>query len=734
MEDDIDSNEEEDGKESKSEDSAPVPNTLETTLAIFPLAETRLFRTSVKRNHQFISPFVKEDVIKSVLFPSAEDVFGDTFNRIAVSDASEPVKKTKTNIGKALLHEKLTAFLKPSKVYEKDFKTKLKTTLPSAEGEQAAKPPRAVQKFKSGLRVLKKVVQAGKLSDVLCEVAVPPKEYSYMMPNEFNARMVTPYALFDYQKSCVQWMVDREERIVKHDLFEGNTGGCLLAMVMGLGKTPTAATLIARTIMAQRNARSCSMYVCPKNLLGTVRYEFEKFFGNQFKIMIYHNDFLKSAYFNFDEQEIRKYDVIITNYSTLSSRINAAKILDRKGKLPSESGGGDGDPVAKSFCNFDWYRIILDESHEIRERNTVRFKSLMTLKSRRKICMSGTPIHNRMNDIYSQLEFCGLRLPKGTKMTKDNLKDLGLTNFIRFVENKDAQAVTLPPKEIHKIYFGLSQEEQVLHNFYTNAARQVFEKSQVETGREKSKRTIEAHVCMVRVLQVCSAPFLITAASKTEFVPTDEDMIPDVPVTHFPIDPEINKWVQNRDGTAGLRSSKMRAFVEFMGKLRSNATETHPMKVVVFANLTSTLRLAIASMTLENPEYDTKHAFVHGGISSSQKREESFTKFRTRADVEALYMTLKVGSIGLNLTEADTVIFLEPWYSYSTLAQGECRVHRIGQMRPVNIYYFLAKDSAEERVYRIAQTKKELAEDVAKCKQDAKLASSDMQFILMDVE
>ena len=94
-------------------------------------------------------------------------------------------------------------------------------------------------------------------------------------------------------------------------------------------------------------------------------------------------------------------------------------------------------------------------------------------------------------------------------------------------------------------------------------------------------------------------------------------------------------------------------------------------------------------------------------------------------------MTLKLGSVGLNLTEACNVIFLEPWYSYSALSQGECRVHRIGQVKPVSVYYLLGRDSLEERVYKIAMDKKQLANDIY-YEQDYKLGVQDMQSILFD--
>jgi SNF2 family DNA or RNA helicase len=291
--------------------------------------------------------------------------------------------------------------------------------------------------------------------------------------------------------------------------------------------------------------------------------------------------------------------------------------------------------------------------------------------------------------------------------------------MVKFVEYKDAASVTLPPKHVHKVYFDLSNEEKQLHRFYTDTARSIFSKSQTSKGRN----AFEALASMVRVLQVCSAPYLITKAAKEDF--RGEDMVELDEAAIFP-DKTMDTWIHERNGTAGLRSSKMMAFSQLVQKLRMK--EQLPLKVVVFANMSSTLRLAQSTCEEETS------VLVTGKMTTS-KREELFTQFRMNPKVELLFMTLKLGSVGLNLTEADKVIFLEPWYSYASLEQGEGRVHRIGQLRDVNIYYLLAKDSAEERVYRVAENKKTLGENIRTGQVSGKtLQTNEMRFILMEID
>ena len=220
------------------------------------------------------------------------------------------------------------------------------------------------------------------------------------------------------------------------------------------------------------------------------------------------------------------------------------------------------------------------------------------------------------------------------------------------------------------------------------------------TGILKGRANLETRRGMTRLLQVCTAAYTLTPGSKQEgaeaaAVANDGVLFPSVV--------GLDGWVKDRTGTAGVHSSKMLAFRRLLESLPDSD------KVVVFANRTSSLRLALDSIG----GMRQRCVFLHGGVSSSRKREELFTQFRTDPSKTLLVMTLKFGSVGLNLTEASRVIFLEPWYSYASLLQGEARVHRIGQMRPVTVYYLLAKDTVEERVFSIAQEKKALATAVS---------------------
>ena len=452
---------------------------------------------------------------------------------------------------------------------------------------------------------------------------------------------------------------------------------------MGLGKTPCVATLTMKTLYSQRAINSCTLYICPKNLLGTVRHEFHKFFGDQVKVLIFHRDF--QGPLNSFQTQFSDFDVIITSYATAVNNI-------------------------QSLENFRWFRIILDESHSIRNRSTKRFKAINRLQSDRRICLTGTPIHNSLKDMFNQLEFCGYIKPPKLKPTKKNLKEQGLMQMIRFVEYKDAKTVTLPTKNVYTRLYTLNDRERFLHELYAHETKELYKQLMDAAGRDKSAIALNVEKNIRKVIQVCSSPFLLCAESKSlkPIVPERLDAQVCNP------DPEVDAFIKNR-AVSGLQSSKMLAFRELIQEISG--------KTVVFANQTATLYLA-----RETSKDLCKSVFIHGSLQS-KKREELFSDFRINPDVSVLFMTLQLGSVGLNLTEATNVIFLEPYWSYAALHQGECRVHRIGQTQVVDIYYLIGKDTMELSVFACAEKKRKLVREIVD-EQDYDLSQEDKEMIV----
>ncbi len=529
-------------------------------------------------------------------------------------------------------------------------------------------------------------------------------------PNEFGVQMVQGFHLLPHQVDIVKWMIERERKIVQNPYFDKNSIGFLLAAYMGLGKSVCVGTLIVRTLITQREAQCPTLMVTAKSLLGSLEFELKKFFGHQLKILVFHRDFLGSVYDKFGSHEIRAYDVIITTYCTIESRFKAVE---------------NGDAIASEMCAFLWFRIILDESHIIRNRATQTFRAMNLLVSPIRICMTGTPIHNGIKDLFTQLEFCGLCIPKSIKKEPSLLKDFRILDMIKFVEQQTE--IMLPLKRTHIVRFELSETERFLHHHFLSFAQMAFQQVRVNKSETHKNDNIkylgETKSGLTRIMQVCTAPYLITKASKLDS--GSEDMLQQEEHNSFPDNPVMDAWIRNRGSAAGLLSSKMRAFVKLVA-------DTQRRKTIVFANLTSSLRLAIDSLVLACPAFKSHIVFVHGKVKNVSTREALFHRFRTDPECTHLFMTLKVGGVGFNLVEANVIIFLESWFNNAAHEQAESRAHRIGQKNPVDVYYLLAQNSIEEKIRSLAMHKRGIANECTAlgAEHSRNLTAMDMEMLL----
>jgi len=495
-------------------------------------------------------------------------------------------------------------------------------------------------------------------------------------PNEFGVRLVKGFRLLDIQTEVIRWTVERELRIVTNPYFDPSFVGYIWAMGMGMGKSVSSGVVVMRTLGLQRAQQRPTLILTEKTLLGSFEFELRKFFGTQVRILVLHRDFLGSNYDKFGYEKIIEYDVIVTTYCSIETRFKSENVY------------------ANQFCEFNWFRIVLDESHAIRNRKTQIFKAVNSLKSSIRMCMTGTPIHNDIKDLFNQLEFCGLRIPKGIKKTPSVLKDFGILDMIKFVELSQS-TIVLPPKIVQTVFFELSPTERFLHNHFLNYAKLALQRTKEELS-DKIKYFGDSKSGLIRIMQVCTAPYLITKASKQDAC--QEDMLQQEEADSFPDNPQLDAWIRVRESASGLMSSKMRAFVGLVA-------HTQARKTIIFANLTSSLRLAMDSLIMACPPFRERIVFVHGKIRNVSVREQLFNKFRTDPNCTHLFLTLKIGGCGLNLVEASVIIFLEHWWNQAFHDQAESRAHRIGQVNPVNVYYLVAKNSIEERVQSMAQQK-----------------------------
>ncbi|KAA6319048.1 RNA polymerase-associated protein RapA, partial [termite gut metagenome] len=246
-----------------------------------------------------------------------------------------------------------------------------------------------------------------------------------------------------------------------------------------------------------------------------------------------------------------------------------------------------------------------------------------------------------------------------TDTTRKHLKKL-ITPFI-LRRTKTAVLDELPPKTeiIKKIQ--LSNEEAA---FYEALRRQALLSLEQDTGDSNGAKHLKALVEITRLRQACCNPALV-----------NQDI-------HIP-------------------SSKLAAFIEIATDLKINKH-----RALVFSQFVTHLSLVKQELDRQNITYQ-----YLDGSTPSAGRENIVKRFQS-GEGDLFLISLKAGGLGLNLTAADFVIHLDPWWNPAVEDQASDRAHRIGQTRPVTVYRLVAENTIEEKIIQLHNTKRDLADSL----------------------
>jgi SNF2 family DNA or RNA helicase len=639
-----------------------IPNTLESTLCRFPIPSI----VGVKRKRDNDEFLIKEDVVTSIIDSSEERQLTDMVNRMGSNNMVLPKKKrakTENDDIFKIMEERMEINIKVKKLYQFD---KIITQIP---------------RFQIKEHDFKYMDYTMKLTD-----------------GDFTVKIVdpspdSPRIPYPFQLDALDWLHQRDLGRIKNKIWKNGIHGAILAMKMGLGKTYILVLLILMSIEKQRLLAEPTLIVAPKTLLGSIRYELVKFSGDQLKILTYNRDMQRKQYNTFNS--FRDYDVVITNYKTIMHRCLHAGILTNKQTPSSEQKGG-----GEAFFRTKWYRVMLDESHEIRNSKSKTFKSLIHLDSNRKHCMTGTPVCNKLDDLHSQLVFTGMSPQKFSMTDGVNQYDkLGLLNFVYFKDEKDAD-ISLP-KLIEKIvYFELDSKQRIYHEFLKGNLKKIVTDSKNVVGHSKVVYRFKAKASIVRLMQCCTAPFLTSSESIHLKSKGATARIAELP------NESMRSWIQNINGTAGVGTTKIQTCVDLIQHLDAKGGKT-----IIYANYVSTVNLIIEALVKRDPLWKIRIASLKGTMDLFQ-RNIQLQRFRLDETCAVLMSTYKIGSQGLNLNHAQYIILAEPWFCPAVEDQAVKRAHRIGQLKDVTVFRLLGKNSIEERISHIAKEKKNLIENV----------------------
>lgn len=446
--------------------------------------------------------------------------------------------------------------------------------------------------------------------------------------------------------------------------------GGILADDMGLGKSiQIISFLLGKKIDWKEEAKSgsdkdlekhrTSLIVCPASLIYNWENEIEKF-GKGLKALIVAG----SAQERKDAlSECEKYDVVVTSYDLLKRDID-------------------------EYADIKFYAMIIDEAQNIKNHTTQAARAVKEVSARVKFALTGTPIENRLSELWSIFDYLmpGL-LFSYTKFKRDYETGIIQTSFKRddhgnvistqnddlirklqkmirpFIMRRVKEDVLkeIPDKNEEIIYSKLSGEQQKLYLATLERVRRgLKEKSDQEFNNDK----LRILAAITRLRQICCAPALVYEEYKGE-------------------------------------SAKMDTCMELI----SNAMEAGH-KILLFSQFTSIFDMMEKRLKKEHIPF-----YRLDGSTSKLKRAQLVEEFNAD-DTPLFLISLKAGGTGLNLTSASIVIHFDPWWNIAAQNQATDRAHRIGQTKEVSVFKLIARGTIEEKILKLQEAKKELSDQV----------------------
>lgn len=346
-------------------------------------------------------------------------------------------------------------------------------------------------------------------------------------------------------------------------------------------------------------------------------------------------------------------EVIITTYGTLRSDI---KVL--------------------SGLNLDY--VLLDESQAIKNPASKVTRAAGLLQAKHRLCMSGTPLQNNTFDVYAQMQFLNpgmlgtmeffkqefaIPIDKlGEADRKEHLRKLLYPFILR--RTKEQVAKDLPEKQEMILFCEMEEEQRSIYDAYRNDYRNQILGSIETQGIQKSQLTILQGLMKLR--QICDSPAILNEKDKFEnhSIKLDELV---------------------RELTEGIGSHKALVFSQFLGML-------------------GLIRERLIELKIPFEYFD--------GSTTAPERERAIQHFQNDDSVRVFLISLKAGGVGLNLTAADYVYIVDPWWNPAVEQQAIDRTHRIGQTKNIFAYRMICKDTIEDKILQLQEKKRALARDI----------------------
>ncbi len=427
--------------------------------------------------------------------------------------------------------------------------------------------------------------------------------------------------------------------------------GACLADDMGFGKTIQFIALLLHERRSKQKPRP-TLLICPTSVVGNWEREIQRF-APSLRVMIHHGTERLSA--QAFAKEAQAHDVVISTYA-LAHRDEA------------------------TMATMQWDSLVLDEAQNIKNTATKQTQALRRLQANYRVALTGTPVENRLSELWSIMEFLNPgylgsahdfrgRFAVPIERYRNSERAQALKNLIQpFVLRRlktDATIIQdLPAKNEMKVFCNLTAEQASL---YEAVVKEMLEKIAKSAGIERKGLVLAT---LMKLKQVCNHP------------------------THFLKDGSI---LQDRSG----KLTRLREMLE-----EALSENDKALLFTQFTEMGTLLRHYLQE------SLGVEVLFLHGGTPKKQ-RDAMVQRFQEQSAGPPLFiLSLKAGGVGLNLTAANQVFHFDRWWNPAVENQATDRAFRIGQKKNVQVYKFVCLGTLEERIDRMIESKKELAENV----------------------
>ncbi len=428
--------------------------------------------------------------------------------------------------------------------------------------------------------------------------------------------------------------------------------GACLADDMGLGKTIQMISLLLHDREQGEAITAPTLLICPMSIVGNWQRELQRF-APSLSVMIHHGAERLSDEAFLDEAQ--QHDVVITTYSlALRDQEHLSKI--------------------------DWDYLVIDEAQNIKNEAAKQTKAIKGIKARHRIALTGTPVENRLSELWSIMDFLNPRyLGSGMEFRRsfatpiekyhdaaqaETLKQLIQPFVLRRVKTDKSIIKDLPDKLEMKVFCNLTQEQASL---YEAVVKEMMEKIEESEGIERKGLVLST---LLKLKQVCNHPA---------------------------------QFMSDGSSLEG-RSGKLARLEEMLAEVLAAGDKA--LIFTQFAEMGKLLRQYLQGAL------DSEVLFLHGAASKKQ-RDIMVQRFQEERHGPSIFLlSIKAGGVGLNLTAANHVFHFDRWWNPAVENQATDRAFRIGQQKNVQVHKFVCVGTVEEHIDQMIEEKKGLAESI----------------------